>query len=66
VILAGESVHVRPVAGDTELVNVTVPVNPWSGATVMVEVEAVPAVVVTEVGLAVTLKSLTVMVTVAV
>jgi len=57
-------VHVNP-AGDTELVNATVPVNPWSGATVIVEVAAVPAVVLTEVGLAVTVKSFTVTVTVA-
>ncbi len=56
--------HVNP-AGDTELVNATVPVNPWSGATVIVEVAAVPAVVLTEVGLAVTVKSFTVTVTVA-
>jgi hypothetical protein len=34
-----------------------VPVNPFNGATVMVEVAAVPAVVVAEVGLAVTEKS---------
>jgi len=36
----------------------TVPVNPLSGATVIVEVAGVPAVVATLVGLAVTLKSL--------
>jgi hypothetical protein len=55
-ILAGVRVHVRP-AGETELVRATVPVNPLRGATVIVEVAAVPAVVVTEVGLAVTEKS---------
>ena len=57
-------VQVNP-AGDTELVRATVPVNPWTGATVIVEVPAVPAGVVTEVGLAVTVKSFTVTVTVA-
>jgi hypothetical protein len=64
-MLVGLKVHVSP-AGDTALVRATVPVNPWSGATVIVEVAAVPAVVVTEVGLAVTVKSSTVTVTVAV
>ncbi len=56
--------HVRP-AGATEEVKVTVPVKPWRGATVIVDVAAVPAVVVTLIGLAVTEKSRTVNVTVA-
>lgn len=43
--------------GLTLEVRATVPVKPLIGATVMVEVPAVPAVVVTEVGLAVTEKS---------
>ena len=47
-------------------VRATVPVKPCRGATVIVVVAAVPAVVVTEVGLAVTVKSFTVTVTVAV
>ena len=51
--------QVRP-AGDTALVRATVPVNPLTGATVIVEVAAVPAVVVTNVGAAVTVKSVTV------
>jgi hypothetical protein len=55
-MLAGVRVHVRP-AGETEEVRATVPVNPLTGATVIVEVAAVPAVVVTDVGLAVTVKS---------
>ena len=63
-MLAGVSVHVRP-AGDTALVSATVPVKPFTGATVIVEAAAVPAVVVTAVGLAATLKSVTVTVTVA-
>jgi len=55
-MLVGDRVQVRP-AGETELVRATVPVNPFTGATVIVEVAAVPTVVVTEVGLAVTVKS---------
>ena len=55
-MLAGVKVQVRP-AGDTELVRATVPVNPLTGATEIVEVPAVPAVVVTAIGLAVTVKS---------
>ena len=58
--------QVNPDAGDTEEVRATVPVNPWSGATVIVEVPAVPALAVTLVGEAVTEKSLMVTVTVAV
>lgn len=57
--------QVKP-AGVTELVRSTVPVKPFTGATVIVEVPAVAASVVTEVGLAVTMKSVTVTVTVAV
>jgi len=64
-MLLGVRVQVRP-AGDTEDVRATVPVNPWRGATVMVEVAAALASAVTLVGLAVTVKSLTVTVTVAV
>ena len=56
--------QVKP-AGETDEVSDTVPVNPWTGATVMVEVAAALASAVTLVGLAVTVKSLTVTVTVA-
>jgi hypothetical protein len=63
-MLVGVNVHVNP-AGDTELVSATVPVKPLTGATVIVDVAAVPAVVVTEVGLAVIVKSFGVKVTVA-
>jgi len=56
-MLLGVRVQVRPVAGETDEVNVTVPVNPLIGATVMVEVPATPATIVTAVGLAVTEKS---------
>jgi len=55
-ILVGDRVHVRP-AGDTDELRATVPVNPLTGAMVIVEVAAVPAVVVTEVGLAEIVKS---------
>jgi hypothetical protein len=58
-MLVGVRVQVRP-AGETAEVRATVPVNPLTGATVIVEVAAVPAVVVTDVGLAVTVKSVTV------
>lgn len=55
-MLVGVRVHVRPV-GDAELVSVTVPVNPLTGAMVMVDVAATVAVVETEVGLAAMEKS---------
>ena len=64
-ILVGVRVHVRP-AGDTVDVRATVPVNPFTGATVIVDVAAVPTLTATLVGLAVTVKSVTVTVTVAV
>ncbi len=64
-ILVGLSVQVRP-AGETVDVRVTVPVNPFRGVTVIVEAAEAPARTVTLVGLAVTWKSLTVTVTVAV
>ncbi len=57
--------QVRP-EGDTVEVRATVPVKPFTGATVMVEVAAVPALTATLVGLAVTVKSVTITVTVAV
>jgi hypothetical protein len=63
-MLAGVRVQVNP-AGLTLDVSATVPVNPWRGATVIVEAAAVPTVVVTAVGLAVRVKSFTVTVTVA-
>jgi hypothetical protein len=64
-MLAGVRVQVKP-AGETDEVRATVPVKPFTGATVIVEVAAVLTVVVTAVGLAVTVKSVTVTVTVAV
>jgi hypothetical protein len=56
-MLAGVRVQVRPVAGAIEEVRATVPVNPLTGATVIVDVAAVPALTLTLVGLAVTVKS---------
>ncbi len=64
-MLVGFRVHVRP-AGETADVSATVPVKPLTGATVIVDVAAVPALTATLVGLAVTVKSVTVYVTVAV
>jgi hypothetical protein len=57
-MLDGVRVQVRP-AGDTEDVRATVPVNPLTGATVIVEVPATPTFTVTAVGAAATLKSVT-------
>ena len=53
----GDSVQVKPVEGDAVAVRPTVPLNPFSAVTVMVEVPGVPTVVVTVVGLAVMVKS---------
>ncbi len=58
--------QVSPVEGEIELVNATVPVNPWTGATVIVDVPAAFALTVTLVGEEDIVKSLTVIVTVAV
>ena len=57
--LVGLRVQVIP-AGDTDEVRLTVPVNPFWGETVIVEVAAVPALTAKLVGLAVTVKSVTV------
>jgi hypothetical protein len=63
-MLLGDSVHARP-AGETDDVRATVPVKPLTGATVIVETPEAPALTVTPVGLAATVKSVTVKVTVA-
>ena len=63
-MLVGDKVQVNP-AGETVDVNATVPVKPFTGATVIVEVAVAPARAVTLVGLAVTVKSVIVKVTVA-
>jgi hypothetical protein len=54
---AGLMLQARPVLGETENVSVTVPVNPFTGATVTVEAPVVAAVTVTLVELAPTEKS---------
>jgi hypothetical protein len=51
--LVGDKVQVKP-AGDTVEASATVPVNPLTGATLIVEVAVAPARAVTLVGLAVT------------
>jgi len=69
VMLVGDRVHVKPVAGVTEDVSATVPVNPLTGAIVIVDVAGAPATALMLVGLAVIVKSaaaVTVTVTVAV
>lgn len=66
VTLVGLREHRRPVAGDVVAARETVPVNPLTAVTVTVEVPMAPALTVTVVGLAVTVKSVTVKVTVAV
>ncbi len=58
-MLLGVRVQVRP-AGETDEVSATVPVNPLTGATVIVEVPAIPPLTVTLVGDAATVKSITV------
>ncbi len=63
-MLVGLKEQVRP-AGDTVEVRATVPVNPFTGATVIVDVAVPPALEEMLVGLAVTVKSVTVTVTVA-
>lgn len=65
VTLVGVSVQVMPADGETVVVSPTAPLNPWSAVTVMVEAPAAPAFVETVAGLAVTMKSWTVNVTVA-
>lgn len=50
--LAGLDEQERPVDGDTELVNETVPVKPLSGAIVTVDTTETPGVVLKKVGLA--------------
>jgi hypothetical protein len=64
-MLAGVRVQANP-AGATDEVRATVPVKPFTGATVMVEVAATPALAAAVVGLAVTVKSVMLTVTVAV
>jgi len=59
VIMVGVSVHVRPVDGVMTEVKLTVPVKPFTAVTVIVDVPVLLASNVTDVGLALMLKSVT-------
>jgi hypothetical protein len=63
-MLFGVRVHVSPVAGDIDDDRATVPVKPFTGATVIVELPSTPALTVKLVGAAATVKSCTLKVTV--
>jgi len=63
VTLVGLRLQVRPVEGETRSVRLTLPVNPFALETVTVEVPLVPENTWTLVGLALTVKSCTVKVT---
>jgi len=56
-MLLGVKAQAKPVAGDIEDVRATVPVKPVTGATVIVELPANPALIVRLVGAATRLKS---------
>ena len=58
VMLVGDNEHVRPVAGETVEVRLTVPAKPLRLVAVIVEVPAVPIGTVTVVGLAARVKSI--------
>jgi hypothetical protein len=64
VTLVGERVHTRPLFGETIALSATVPVNPCTLFTIMVDVPATPALTVTLGGLEEMVKSSTVIVTV--
>lgn len=64
VTLAGVSVHVRPVEGEDDEARLTDPVKLLTGAIVIVEVAGLPALALTELGLADMVKSCRVTVTV--
>ena len=66
ITLAGDRVQVRPVEGDMEEVRFTVPGKALIEESVIVEVTAEPALLVTLVGLALTEKSGTLMLNVTV
>ena len=60
VTLVGVTLHVKPVEGETVAVRPTAPLKLSSDVTVIVDVAAVPAFIVSEVGLSVMVKSWTV------
>jgi len=55
--LAGVRLQVKPVDGLMLELRPTTPLNPWMAVTVIVEVAAVPVIIVVLVGAAVTVKS---------
>ena len=55
--LVGFKLHVKPVDGDTDAVSDTALLNPFRLVIVIVEVPAVPALTLTEVGLVLIIKS---------
>ena len=55
--LLGDTVQVRPVAGETAAESATVPANPFTLVAVKVELPAVPEFTVTPVGLTLKAKS---------
>ncbi len=63
--LVGLNVQVAPPGGETDDDRLTVPVKPFVGATVIVEVTVAPALVLIVVGFAEIVKSLVVTITVA-
>ena len=65
VMLVGDKVQVRPVDGETVAVSETVPVKPLKPETVIVDVPAEPDETATLAEFAITLKSWTVKVTIA-
>jgi hypothetical protein len=65
-MLVGVSVQVRPVVDEIEEARVTVPVNPFVGATVITEAPAAPTSTASEAGEALMLKSGTTATTVTV
>ena len=65
VTLVGVRVQVKPVAGETAAVRLTIPLKPCRPVTVIVDVPEAPARIVTVVGLAAIVKSWTVKFTVA-
>jgi hypothetical protein len=65
VMLVGVRVQVKPVAGEIEDVRETVPAKLFTGATVIAEAPATPALIVMLLGAAATLKSSTLNVNVA-
>ena len=56
-MLVGDRLQESPVEGEVDLDRLTVPVKPFTGATVTVEVPVLPLLIETAVGLVLMLKS---------